>query len=232
MERPPALAAPERFVGMDQADSVSLDAHKWLYQPLDCSLLFFRDEAAARAAFGFAADYVKTTTDPIEGFAFFDQTIELSRRFRALKLWLSIRYHGLAAFRAAIIENLEQARLLKDLINDAPWLELLAPVELSAVCFRCVTGEAGGLDELNEAVLHHVNQSGRVWLSNAQVAGKVGLRACITNHRTTESDIRAIIDEVRSAAELAGARLLRSDQPHVAWMPERESSFPFRLGST
>lgn len=74
--------------------------------------------------------------DPIEGFAFFDQTLELSRRFRALKVWLSLRYHGLASFREAIGENLRQARLLAELIQAEPSLELLAPVELSAVCFR------------------------------------------------------------------------------------------------
>jgi aromatic-L-amino-acid/L-tryptophan decarboxylase len=132
-----ALAQPEKFVGMSRADSISLDAHKWLYQPLDCSMLLYRDEDAARHAFAYSAEYVKTASDdPIAGFAFFDQTIELSRRFRALKLWLSLRYHGLTAFRAAIAENIEQAKLLTKLIDAEPSLELLAPVELSAVCFR------------------------------------------------------------------------------------------------
>jgi aromatic-L-amino-acid decarboxylase len=132
-----ALAAPEKFVGMSRADSISLDAHKWLYQPLDCSVLLYRDTDIARRTFAHSAEYVKTgTDDPVEGFAFFDQTIELSRRFRALKLWLSLRYHGLGAFRAAITENLAQAKLLAELIEAEPSLELLAPVELSAVCFR------------------------------------------------------------------------------------------------
>jgi glutamate/tyrosine decarboxylase-like PLP-dependent enzyme len=106
-----ALAVPEKFVGMSRADSISLDAHKWLYQPLDCSVLLFRDIDIARRTFAYSAEYVKTATDDrIEGFAFFDQTIELSRRFRALKLWLSMRYHGLGAFRAAIAENGGQSR--------------------------------------------------------------------------------------------------------------------------
>jgi glutamate/tyrosine decarboxylase-like PLP-dependent enzyme len=81
-----ALAEPEKFVGMADADSISLDAHKWLYQPLDCSVLLYRDADIARETFAYSAEYVKTTTDdPVEGFAFFEQTIELSRRFRALK---------------------------------------------------------------------------------------------------------------------------------------------------
>jgi len=207
---PAAIAAPEKFAGIAEADSVSLDAHKWLYQPLDCSILLVRDVEVARRAFSYSAEYVQTTTaDPIEGFTFFDQTIELSRRFRALKLWLSIRYHGLAAFRDAIAENLAQAQALAGLIEADPSLELLAPVELSAVCFRWSNGDGDALNELNEAILREVNQAGRAWLSNASVRGAVGLRACITNHRTTEEDIRAIVDEVLSAASRVGARSAR-----------------------
>ena len=204
---PAALAAPEKFVGMSEADSISLDAHKWLYQPLDCSVLLYRDADAARRTFAYSSEYVKTTTDdPTEGFAFFDQTIELSRRFRALKLWLSIRYHGLAAFRAAIAENLAQATSLAELIDAEPSLELLAPVELSAVCFRWSNGDPNRLNEVNDAILRDVNQAGRVWLSNASVRGTFGLRACITNHRTTEQDIRAIVEEVLAAADRLTAR--------------------------
>jgi aromatic-L-amino-acid decarboxylase len=201
-----ALASPEKFVGISRADSISLDAHKWLYQPLDCSVLLYRDTDMARRTFAYSAEYVKTATDdPVEGFAFFDQTIELSRRFRALKLWLSLRYHGLGAFRAAIAENLAQARLLAELIDAEPSLELLAPVELSAVCFRWSAGDLDTLNELNEAVLRDLNQAGRVWLSNASVRGSVGLRACITNHRTTERDIHMIVEEVLAAADRVAA---------------------------
>lgn len=197
-----ALAQPEKFVGMSRADSISLDAHKWLYQPLDCSMLLYRDEDAARHAFAYSAEYVKTASDdPIAGFAFFDQTIELSRRFRALKLWLSLRYHGLTAFRAAIAENIEQAKLLAKLIDAEPSLELLAPVELSAVCFRWANAETDTLNDLNEEILREVNQAGRVWLSNASIRGAVGLRACITNHRTTEQDVRTVVEEVLAAAD-------------------------------
>jgi aromatic-L-amino-acid decarboxylase len=199
-----ALAAPEKFVGMAQADSISFDAHKWLYQPLDCSVLLYRDAYAAQRAFAYSAEYVKTTSDdPVEGFAFFDQTIELSRRFRALKLWLSLRYHGLGAFRAAIAENLAQARLLAELVDAEPSLELLAPVELSAVCFRWTNGDPDTLNERNEGILRNVNQAGHVWLSNASVRSIVGLRACITNHRTTEQDIHRIIKEVLAATASA-----------------------------
>jgi aromatic-L-amino-acid decarboxylase len=160
----------------------------------------------ARRTFAYSAEYVKTATeDPVEGFAFFDQTIELSRRFRALKLWLSLRYHGLGAFRAAIAENLAQANLLAELIEAEPSLELLAPVELSAVCFRWTNAKGDLLNDRNEAILRDVNQTGHVWLSNASVRGSVGLRVCITNHRTTEQDVRRIVDEVLAAADRVAA---------------------------
>jgi len=200
-----ALAVPEKFAGLDRADSISLDAHKWLYQPLDCSVLLYRDPTAARRAFSFAADYARPlSTDPIEGHAFFDESLETSRRFRALKLWLSLRFHGLAAFRAAIAANLRQARLLADLIDAERTLELSAPVELSAVCFRWVGG--GDLDRVNAEVLAEVNRRGRVYLSNATLRGGFVLRACITNHRTTDDDVAAVVAEVLAAASDLTAR--------------------------
>jgi glutamate/tyrosine decarboxylase-like PLP-dependent enzyme len=108
-----ALAVPELFGGLSQADSISLDAHKWLYQPLDCSVLLYRDAGAARRAFAYTGEYARSLSgDPVEGFTFFEESLELSRRFRALKLWLSLRYHGVAEFRAAIRADLRHARQL------------------------------------------------------------------------------------------------------------------------
>ena len=103
-----AMAAPGLFTGLAQADSISLDPHKWLYQPLDCSALLYRDAGAARRAFAYTGEYARSLSgDPVEGFAFFEESAELSRRFRALKLWLSLRYHGIGQFRAAIHDDLE-----------------------------------------------------------------------------------------------------------------------------
>ena len=196
-----ALAAPEKFAGIDQADSVSLDAHKWLYQPLDCGVLLYRDPAAARRAFAFAADYAKPLSDdPVEGHAFFDESLETSRRFRALKLWLSLRYHGLDAFRSAIAENLRQARLLADLVDAQGALERLAPVELSAVCFRWTGAGDRDLDRANAEILAEVNRRGHVYLSNADIHGAFALRACVTNHRTTDPDVAAVVAEVLEVA--------------------------------
>jgi aromatic-L-amino-acid decarboxylase len=198
-----AIAAPEKFVGMDLADSLSLDPHKWLYQPLDCGCLLYRDVNAAHSAFSHTGDYAKALTDdPIEGFAFFEESLELSRRFRALRLWFSLRYHGLQAFRAAIQKDLDMAQRLAKALAERPHLELLAPVELSAVCFRHIGNETPPEDELNRhnaAILKRVVQRGRVYLSNATLRGKFCLRACIVNHRTTEGDVDSVIPEVLAA---------------------------------
>ena len=199
---PAAMVEPARFNGLERADSISLDAHKWLYQPLDCSLLLYRDPAIARTTFAYTGDYAKTLSeDPVEGFAFFEESLELSRRFRALKLWLSLRYHGLARFRAAIEENLRLARLLAHLVEQEPSLELLAPVELSAVCFRWTNDSEDTLNTRNAEILRRTATRGNVALSNAIVRGHFGLRACIVNHRTTEDDVQAIVHEVLSAAQ-------------------------------
>jgi aromatic-L-amino-acid/L-tryptophan decarboxylase len=206
---PATLVMPEKFRGLDAADSLSLDLHKWLYQPVDCGMLLFKRSDSARAAFSNTGEYARVlATDPIEGFAFFEESLELSRRFRALKFWLSLRYHGLKSFRAAIQADLTHARELADGIDKAPQLELLAPVELSAVCFRYHDAPSGtDLNELNAAILRRVIERGHVYLSNAMVRGHFALRACFVNHRTQTADITQILAEVLQAAReiLAGA---------------------------
>jgi aromatic-L-amino-acid/L-tryptophan decarboxylase len=198
---PAAMVEPEMFAGLNGVHSVSMDAHKWLYQPLDCGVLLYRDRSAARRAFSMTDDYAASlSVDPIEGDVFFEETIELSRRTRALKLWLSLRYHGLAAFREAIADNMRLARLLAKLVDEDPALERVADVSLSAVCFRWTAGDPTLRDVQNAQILDTVNRRGRVYLSNATVGGEFVLRACITNHRTTDADVAAIIQEVKAAA--------------------------------
>jgi glutamate/tyrosine decarboxylase-like PLP-dependent enzyme len=199
-----AIAEPAKFAGLNQADSLSLDPHKWLYQPLDCGCLLYRDAAAARQAFSHTGDYAKSlVNDPVEGFVFFEESIELSRRFRALKLWLSLRYHGLASFRQAIRNDLAHAQLLAGIITRQREFELLAPVPLSAVCFRYRgRGDADTTgDALNQEILQRVNRRGKVFLSNATIHGRFALRACIVNHRTTPDDIEQVVSEVLAVGQ-------------------------------
>src|SRR5215207_8206005 len=194
------------FAGLERADSVSLDPHKWLYVPVDAGCLLFRDGDAARAAFSTEdADYIKTHgyTDE-EAFAFWDYGVELSRRFRALKVWMTLQYYGSRRIANAISEDIALAAYLGELVSNANDFELLAPVELSICCFRYVP-EGGmsdaDLDRLNERIMEVVQKGGRAYLSNATVNGKFALRACITNFRTTKADIEETVAAVREAAE-------------------------------
>lgn len=189
-----ALAEPEKFRGLDRADSLALDAHKWLYQSIECGCLLYRDGQMARQTFSDTGDYARNLhADAIEGFAFFEESPELSRRFRALKLWLSLQYHGRRAYREAIAQDLRHARLLAGEIEKQPELELLAPVPLSAVCFRHRSKD-------NAAILRRVLARGRVYISNATINGQFALRACFVNHRAKEEDVRAIVSECLAAA--------------------------------
>jgi glutamate/tyrosine decarboxylase-like PLP-dependent enzyme len=200
-----AIAERNQFAGLELADSISLDPHKWLYQPLDCGCLLYRSSEAAQKAFSHTGDYARSlSADPVEGFAFFEESLELSRRFRALKLWLSLRYHGLAAFRESIRKDLAQAQRLAEAITREPQLELLAPVALSAVCFRHRGASQlpeKDLNRFNSSLLKRVVERGRVYLSNATLHGKFCLRACIVNHRTTDADIDTVVPEVLAAAQ-------------------------------
>jgi len=196
-----SLAIPDQFRGLERADSLSLDPHKWLYQPTGCGCLLYRDAAAAQRAFSHSGEYARALSDdPIEGFAFFEESIELSRPFRALKLWLSLRYHGLRAFQDSIREDLRLAQVLSNSIDAEPELERLAPVALSAVCFRYLGG-GKDRDTLNRSVLDRVVRRGRVYISNASIGGAFALRACIVNHRSTEEDVRLVVSEVLTAAD-------------------------------
>ena len=195
------------FSGLERADSVSLDPHKWLYVPVDAGCLLFRDTEAAMAAFSTEdADYIKTHgyTDE-EAFAFWDYGVELSRRFRALKVWLTLQYYGSRRIAEAITDDISLAAYLGEVVSKADDFELLAPVELSICCFRYVPpGSAATdaeLDRLNERIMELVQKGGRAYVSNATVNGRFALRACITNFRTTKSDIDETVEAIREMAE-------------------------------
>jgi len=207
------------FAGLEQADSVSLDPHKWLYVPVDAGCLLFRDDSIARATFNTdEADYIKVHgLHDDETFAYWDYGIELSRRFRALKVWLTLRYYGTRRIAEAIAEDIALAEYLGDLVRDADDFELLASVELSICCFRYVPKDLKkrlvdgprselnevdiALNQLNESILSLIQKGGRAYVSNATIKGRFALRACITNFRTTKSDIVETVEIVREAAK-------------------------------
>ena len=204
----PAAAVPahrELFAGLHRADSLCIDAHKWLYAPVDCSALLVHDPAATARAFGAGADdYVRVlATQPAETFAFWDHGLELSRRFRALKLWATLRFHGAHRIAAAIGEDISLAAHLAELVAAAEDFELLSGPGLSICCFRHAPADLDepALDAHNERILQRLQRDGRVYLSNATIDGRFALRACITNFRTTRADVERVLAVVR---ELAG----------------------------
>jgi aromatic-L-amino-acid decarboxylase len=207
------------FRGIERADSISLDPHKWLYVPIDSGCLLFRNEQAAHEAFNTdVADYIKVhEQNAAEAFAFWNYGPELSRRFRALKIWLTLRYYGVQRLRRTIAEDMALAAYLAEQVEAAPDFELLAAPQLSICCFRYVPkslatqlkslaaiGESSTkvnaqLDQLNTNIMNAVQRGGRAYLSSASIRGKFALRACITNFRTTRADIDETLEIIREA---------------------------------
>jgi aromatic-L-amino-acid decarboxylase len=199
----PAAATPshrELFAGVERADSVAIDAHKWLYLPKACSAVLVR--SAAELADAFAHEEAYMPHEEGEPHAA-DLTLEYSRPFRALKLWLAFRVHGAAAFREAIERNLAQARLLADEVRRHDDLELALEPQLSIVPFRHVPPGVADLDAHNLELAEALQADGRVYLASAVVDGRACLRPCVVNYRTSDDDVRALV----AIAREVGARI-------------------------
>jgi aromatic-L-amino-acid decarboxylase len=201
------------FLGIDRADSLSIDAHKWLYVPVDCGALLVRAAEQSVTAFGSdGATYVRVLADEaVESFAFWDHGLELSRRFRALKVWMTLRYYGARRIASAIAEDIAMATHMADLVRGSDDLELLAEPSLSICCFRHAPPgmPQAALDRHNEQLLRALQHDGRAYLSNATVDGQFALRACVTNFRTTRHDIDRTVRLVREL----GDRLITEHSP-------------------
>ncbi len=194
-----APGARHLFARIAEADSVALDPHKWLYGPMGCGCVLYKDPETARAAFTHDADYIRRiglVRD--EAFAFWDYGPELSRPFRALDLWLLVKFVGAAALAEAVESNIACAKHFEELVNASADFEMLAPVELSVFCFRYrPQGFAGDLDALNEQTLVRLQRDGSSYLSNARIRGRFALRGCVLNYRTTPDDMQTLLDDVR-----------------------------------
>jgi aromatic-L-amino-acid decarboxylase len=179
-----------------------VNPHKWLFVPIDCSALFLRDSAATRAAFSIVPDYLHTP-EGVGVTNLMDYGPALGRRFRALKLWMVLRYFGRVGIAARIREHLRLARELARWIDEEEGWERLAPVPFSTVCFRHNPGglHEAEIDLLNEGILAEVNASGEVFLSHTRPRGRYALRVAIGNIRTSEKHVRRAWELMRLAAE-------------------------------
>jgi aromatic-L-amino-acid decarboxylase len=203
-----AAVLPEmrhHFAGWERADSIVVNPHKWLFTPFDASLLFFRDPDAYRAAFSLTPDYIDHRDEEVRNYN--EYGIQLGRRFRALKLWVLIRWFGVEGIRARLREHVSWAREFAGWVEASPDWELLAPVPFSTVCYRHrpegMTDEAE-LERHNLAIVDAVNATGRFYLSYTKLRGRMAIRLALGNPRASLGHVRAVWESLRSAAVSVG----------------------------
>jgi glutamate/tyrosine decarboxylase-like PLP-dependent enzyme len=202
-----AKSVRELFAGLERADSIALDPHKWLYLPVDVGCIIYRDPEVARAAFTHEAEYTRIIGEEAdEAFAYWDYGPELSRRFRALKVWMLLKGVGLDSLSDAIESNLACARYLESLVRASNDFDMVAPVELSIFCFRYVpvrlrNRSPEAIDDFNERLLVALQRDGSSYLSNATLGDRFALRGCVLNYRTTLRDMEILLDDLRRVAK-------------------------------
>ena len=186
--------------GIDRADSIGIDPHKWLFQPYEAGCLLVKDVRTLERAFAIHHDVLQ---DSVWGANHPNQTdrgLQLSRRDRALKIWMSVQIFGMAAFRAAVAKGIELAERAARYVEDSPTLELMTPASLGIVCFRVnPNGGAPGdraLHRLNRKVLARVFWEERAFMSSTLLHRKFALRMCVINHSTTWDDVRETLETV------------------------------------
>jgi glutamate/tyrosine decarboxylase-like PLP-dependent enzyme len=186
--------------GIERADSLALDFHKWGQMPYDAGFVLVRDGELHRQTFATSADYLRHETRGLAGGAFWpnDYGPDLSRGFRALKAWFTLRVFGIDQLGAMISQTCRIARYLEARVTAEPRLELLAPVPLNIVCFRYRGNSAPNADSdaLNTAIVADVQESGVAAPSTTRIDGRVAIRAAIFNHRTTASDVDVLLTAV------------------------------------
>jgi aromatic-L-amino-acid decarboxylase len=185
--------------GCERADSLAVNPHKWLFTPFDLSVLYCRHLDLLGRAFSLVPEYLRTP-EQAKVRSGSDYGVQLGRRFRALKLWMIIRYFGHEGLAARIREHCRLAKLFASWVEESPQWQLMAPTPLALVCFRACpatyeTDEAirnRRLDVLNEAIMHGVNATGKALLSHTKLNDKLTLRLSIGNIRTTEKHVRQV----------------------------------------
>ncbi|MCU0258783.1 MAG: aminotransferase class I/II-fold pyridoxal phosphate-dependent enzyme [Solirubrobacteraceae bacterium] len=190
-----AMVCPEfrpLWAGIERADSLVVNAHKWLFTPMDCSLFWSRRPEALRHAFSLVPEYLRTADGA--GMDLMDYSPVLGRRFRALKLWAVIRCHGRSGLQRLIREHVRLAALFERWVRATPGWEVVAPREFSVVCFR-----REGSDAANDAIIERVNAGGEAFLAGTTLGGRRVIRLAIGNARTTEADVRMAWEALQRA---------------------------------
>ncbi len=195
----------DKIAGIERADSLAMDMHKWMYVPYEASCVLVRNKATHYKAFSLQAAYLQHEKRGMGGgdIWFSDYGVELSRGFKALKIWMSIKEHGIKKFGRMVTQNVEQVQYLKLLVNNNPKLELTAPAPLNLLCFRYKgnLSDEEKLNSLNKELLFQLHESGVALPSYTILKGKYSLRVANTNHRTIREDFKILTDKVVELGE-------------------------------
>jgi aromatic-L-amino-acid decarboxylase len=199
----PAAILPEfrhLLAGCEHADSLVINPHKWLFVPVDLSVLYVRDLEILRRAFSLSAVYLETSDGDVRNYM--DYGLQLGRRFRALKLWFAMRHYGATGMRERLRSHIALAQEFAAWVEAEPGWEVLAPHPLSVVCFRYVPAGLApeDIDACNQRMMDEVNASGEIFLSATRLHGRLALRLAIGNEGTTRADVRFAFDILRKAA--------------------------------
>ena len=186
--------------GIARADSVGLDAHKWFFQPYEAGCLMVKDVSTLETAFGIHHDVLQDTIWGADHPNFSDRGLQLSRAFRALKIWMSVKVFGMGAFRQAVSRGMELAARAEDYVRESHLLELLNPASLGVICFRFNPGknnvDENGLEQVNRTILARVFWEDPAFLSSTSLKGIFALRLCIINHNTTWENVHETLEAV------------------------------------
>ena len=188
------------FVGIERADSIAMDAHKWLFQPFETGCLMVKDVRQLESAFSVRPEYLQDTEWGREHPNFGDRGLQLSRSFRALKVWMSIQTFGMKAFRSAVSRGIELAAQAEEWIRASETLEIANPASLSVVCFRFNPDgknlSSRKIEELNDRIQARVIDTGTAMMSSTRLRGEYSLRLCIINYTTTWDDVRSTLEAI------------------------------------
>jgi aromatic-L-amino-acid/L-tryptophan decarboxylase len=202
------------LAGIDQADSVTMDPHKWLYQPYECGCVLVREGRLLRTAFQISPDYLKDAAGELAEVNFADQGLQLARGTHAFKVWLSVKSFGVRGFRSAVDRALDLAADAEQRIRASSTLELLAPVMLGVVCFRRRfegVEDPDTLDRLNRQLVSALETSGEAVVSTTSLRGRYAIRMCVLNHTTSREDVMRVLDWFESA-QPSGTEDVREDR--------------------
>jgi len=186
------------FKGIERADSVVVNPHKWMYVPFEAGGVLVKNPEHLRTTFSTIPDYLKSDQSGNERTDLMEYNLPLTKEFKALKVWMTLKTYGAAKIRETIAADISNAAYLAEKIKESPYLELMAPSPLSIVCFRYNPGRLSEkeINKLNDRIVKKTEADGRVFLTGTKIKQKVALRVCFINHRTGEKHINYLLDTI------------------------------------